>query len=281
MNDPKDFVSRFDGLLDTGITKVTRVVERGHTGMPSDASLLNQARMIVCLEGKATFELQRRDSVAVTTLSSGEGLFVAPERWVRAQPQQPYVSMGAVFYPQSTRFYLVRGKPTRHWRPGNLAENFVVPVGLSEAGRALCCVLADAPPARDAERYFLNAFECLAIVTRELLALPLEGVGKARLAWRAACDFMMDHLHQPLSRKDVAWHVGVHPNHLSRLFTLFGNETFSEFLQNQRLERARLLLADSRLNISEVSRLSGFTSVNYFIRLFRQRTGRTPARARG
>jgi len=281
MNDPQAFSSRFDRFLDIGITKTTRAVERGNIGMPADASLLNQPRMIVCLEGKATFQLQQWGSMAVVKLSPGEGLFIASQCWVRAQPQQPYLSMGVVYYPQVTRFYLKRGDPAEKLQPGNLAENFSIPVGLSEAGRALCCVLADVSPARDAERYFCHAFECLAITTRELLASPLEAGGKARIAWRTACDFIVDNLHRPLSRKEVAWHIGVHPNHLSRLFALFGNETFTEFVHHQRLERARLLLSDSRINISEVARLSGFTDVNYFIRFFRQNTGRTPARARG
>jgi AraC-like DNA-binding protein len=281
MNDPKEFVSRFDRVLDAGISQVTRAVERGNMGMPPDASLLNHARMIFCLEGRATFQMQQWGSIVAVGLSPGEGLFVAPQCWVRAQPQQPYLSMGVVFYPQVTRFYLKRGEPAENWHPGNLAENFSVPVGLSEAGRALCCVMADVSPARDAERHFCHALDCLTIVTRELLALPLEAGGKARIAWRTACDFIVDNLHRPLSRQEVAWHVSVHPNHLSRLFTLFGNETFSEFLHNQRLERARLLLSDSRINISEVARLSGFSDVNYFIRIFRKSTGRTPARARG
>ena len=143
-------------------------------------------------------------------------------------------------------------------------------------------LLAGAPPSAGADRFFLSAGECLLIAARELLALPppAEAASKARFTWQAAADFMAENLQRPLSRKDVARYLRVHPNHLSRLFAEFSDEPFSVYLQNRRLERARLLLADPRLDIAEVARLCGFSSANYFIRVFRQRTGRTPTHAR-
>jgi AraC-like DNA-binding protein len=41
-----------------------------------------------------------------------------------------------------------------------------------------------------------------------------------------------------------------------------------------------LLTENPGLNISEVARLCGFSSADYFIRVFNQRTCRTPARVR-
>lgn len=280
MNQARDFCARIDGILDGGgIRAVTRAAEPGHAGMPREASLMEQARMIVCLEGAACFQLQRGGAAAEVALQPRDGLFVAPGRWVRAQPRQPYVSMGVVFYPALTRFYLMRGRPAR---AGDPVENCVVPAGLAGEEHALARLLAGVPPERAADRFFLNAFECLLIAARGVLSLPPpeEAAGKARFTWQAAGDFIADNLQRPLSRKDVARHLRVHPNHLSRLFTEFSREPFSTYLQNRRLERARLLLEDPRLNIAEVARLCGFSSANYFIRVFHQRTGRTPTRAR-
>lgn len=279
MDQALDFIARIDRVLDgDGLRTVGRAVEAGHADIPRDASLMEQARLIVCLESTAWFQLQGKDDVAEVVLKPGDALFVGPGRWVKANPRQPYVSMGIVFYGGSTRFYLMRGRPTR---PGSPVETCVVPVGIGEEGRALARMLAAVPPVTSGEKYFRNAAESLLIVARALLETPAgDAPGKARFTWQAACDFITDNLQRPLSRKDVARFLRVHPNHLSRLFAEFSHEPFALYLQDQRLERARLLLADPRLNISEVARLSGFASANYFIRVFRQKTGHTPTRVR-
>lgn len=266
-----------------GVGVLWRAVAPGHAGMPQDASLMDQARLIVCLEGRVGFGMTRGEGAGEVTLNPRDGLFVAPGRWVRARARTSYVSMGVVFYAESTRFYLMRSGATRGGHPGTPVETHIVPTGLGEDGIALVRMLSGPEPAIAAERYFHHAFECLLIAARELLARPAAAPAgsKARFTWRAACDFMLDHLHRPLSRKDVARHLGVHPNHLSRLFGEFGSESFGGYLLARRLERARMLLADPKLNIAEVARLSGFGSANYFTRVFRAQTGRPPASARG
>jgi AraC-like DNA-binding protein len=265
-----------------GVGRVERALEAGHAGMPRDASLLQQPRLIVCLDGGVGFERQHGESRDVVQLAAGDGLFVAPGRWVRARVRRAYTSLGVVFYEHSTRFYLMRGAASQQWRPAGPAETWVVPEGIDADARALCRMLARPAPAVAGERFVHHAFECLLLAARELLEAPrgADAGGKANFTWHSACEYIAHNLQRPLGRKDVAQHLGVHPNHLSRLFAAFGEESFSAYLQSRRLERARLLLEDPRLNISEVARLSGFSSANYFIRVFRQRLGRTPTRAR-
>ncbi len=285
MNPVSDFSARIDSVFaGGGVARLERAVVPGHAGIARDASLMEHPRLMVCLEGRAVYDLKGIEGAAQVTLAPRDGLFVAPGRWVRAKPVEAYSLMGAVFYPGLTRFYLMRGRPARAGAPIRPVENHVVPEGLSEDQRALGRLLAgEAPPGADT-RFLHHAFECLLMAARGVL-MQTEGTvvagGKARFTWHAACDFMQENLHRPLSRKDVARHLRVHPNHLSRLFADFGGETFSEYLQARRLERARLLLEEPRLNISEVARLSGFGSANYFTRVFRQQTGRPPTRMRG
>jgi AraC-like DNA-binding protein len=279
------FLTRIDAVLaGGGLVSLERSTEAGHAAMPADASLQEHPRLIVCLEGTANFLLARDGTAVEVSLPPRGALFVPAGYWVRAQPRQHYVSMGAVFYQHSTRFYLIRAKPGRA-RPADsapTAETKVVPQPLGEAGQALCRMPAGAAPSGGAERFFRDAAECLLISARELLAMPESSVtaGKARFTWQAACDYLADNLHRPLSRKDVARYLRVHPNHLSRLFAEHGNEPFAVFLQNLRLDRARLLLTDPRLNVAEVARLSGFGSASYFNRLFRARHRSTPTRMR-
>lgn len=277
------FATRLEKLfLAGGVGAVNRAVESGHSGMPHEASLMEQPRLVICLEGRACFELKCGESVTSVKLAPRDTLFIASGRWVRARVRESYVSMGVVFYAASTRFYLMRGRPGRNAHPGTPVETHVVPAGLGEEGRALARMLGGPAPSVAGERFFHHSCECLLLLTCDLLAQPSVPTGgsKARFTWQSACDFMLEHLHRPLSRKDVARHLGIHPNHLSRLFAEFGNEPFAEFLLARRLERARLLLEDPRLNIAEVARMSGFGSANYFSRVFHGEMGRTPTHAR-
>ena len=283
MEPTERFLALIDGLFAAGgVARVHRAIEAGHSGMPRDASLMEQPRLIVCLEGSVAFQRKTAGSLDEVQLNPGEGLFVGPGRWVRSRPCQTYASVGVVFYASSTRFYRMQGKPSRDWRPGGPVETCVARTGIGEEARALVRLLMQPPPAIAPEQYFHHAFECLLISARELLATPAEAsaMGKARFTWYAACEYITHNLQRPLSRKDVARHVGVHPNHLSRLFAEFNQEPFSAYLQSQRLVRARLLMEDPKLNVSEIARLSGFASGNYFARVFRERSGRTPTVAR-
>ena len=63
---------------------------------------------------------------------------------------------------------------------------------------------------------------------------------------------------------------------LSKLFKQHENRSIEQFVINQKIERAKELMADSRLNISEIARKLGYSSVQYLSRQFKQQTGISP-----
>ena len=100
--------------------------------------------------------------------------------------------------------------------------------------------------------------------------------GKACRRWQQARRHIAEHCQHPLTRTDVARELGVHPNHLSRLFQRFDTEGFSGYLNHCRIDRVCRLLQDPALTIAEAARLSGYTNLSYFNRVFRRRRGMTP-----
>lgn len=68
--------------------------------------------------------------------------------------------------------------------------------------------------------------------------------------------------------------------HVSRLFHKSFGVTPVEYLNAQKLERAKTLLRHPRLSIADVAYQSGFHDPGYFIRKFRQQTGLTPRQYR-
>lgn len=51
----------------------------------------------------------------------------------------------------------------------------------------------------------------------------------------------------------------------------------TQYIQRKRVERARRLLADTELTITDIYVKCGFESANYFTRVFRNHTGVTPS----
>lgn len=75
---------------------------------------------------------------------------------------------------------------------------------------------------------------------------------------------------------DISAAARMTPNHFSSLFHKHCGQTFSDFVTETRIRKAKDLLGDFTLNISEVAARSGFEDPGYFARRFRQLQGCTP-----
>jgi len=63
------------------------------------------------------------------------------------------------------------------------------------------------------------------------------------------------------------------------LCELFGNGVY-EYLRTERMLEARQLLSDRNRNVKEVAALTGYKSVNSFIKAFKKKYGETPGEYR-
>jgi AraC-like DNA-binding protein len=79
-----------------------------------------------------------------------------------------------------------------------------------------------------------------------------------------------------LSLDEVAEFVGLSKYYFAREFRRVTGYTFVTYVNLMRCERAKVLLAQNKLNIGEVGRACGFSNQSYFTRTFRAYTGRLP-----
>jgi AraC-like DNA-binding protein len=84
----------------------------------------------------------------------------------------------------------------------------------------------------------------------------------------------------PLSLGDIAEEVGLSRERLSRLFHETLGITFSDYLAEVRLGRARQLLAEGSSPVTEIAFASGFQSISQFNRRFLQAEGVSPSEYR-
>ena len=88
--------------------------------------------------------------------------------------------------------------------------------------------------------------------------------------------YILLHLHSPIRLEEVSREVGLEPKYFSRLFVSLTGETFSSFVQRERVLEAKELLGNNDRTMAEISNALGFSSPSYFIKVFNRYVGETP-----
>lgn len=91
-----------------------------------------------------------------------------------------------------------------------------------------------------------------------------------------AMAYIHTHYMNPVSRSDIADHVGVSERHLSRCFRQEIGVTPISYLNRYRVRQAKRLLEAGKMGITDVALAVGFSSGGYFSRVFRQELGVSP-----
>jgi AraC-like DNA-binding protein len=108
----------------------------------------------------------------------------------------------------------------------------------------------------------------------QLVHLAAQQMTEASIA--AALDYIATHLAEPLTVTDLARQVNLSSSAFTRLFREATGRSPYQFVKEARLTRARDLLDDGRLGVTEVSHHVGYPSLSHFIKAFRNRFGATP-----
>ncbi len=92
----------------------------------------------------------------------------------------------------------------------------------------------------------------------------------------AALELMENNLSEPLDRKQVAQRIGLSTRQLDRLFANGMNRSFAEHYRSIRLDRARDLIRQTPLSITEISVACGFANTSHLSRAYAARFGHPP-----
>ncbi|MDI1313420.1 AraC family transcriptional regulator [Prosthecobacter sp.] len=85
-----------------------------------------------------------------------------------------------------------------------------------------------------------------------------------------ACEYIAAHLPEPIYVADLAAIVGLGKSAFSRLFKKSTGRTVPQYVNELRIARACLLLAETDLTVSQISMDCGFVSPAHFQRQFRE-----------
>jgi AraC-like DNA-binding protein len=97
--------------------------------------------------------------------------------------------------------------------------------------------------------------------------------------WKARI-FIREHSDEEISLTKVAKAVNISANHLSEKFKEVTGVNFVHYIAQTRTEKARELLQDQHLRISEIAFAVGFQSLSQFNRVFKKLTRQSPSQFR-
>mgnify|MGYP001046750891 CR=1 FL=1 len=91
------------------------------------------------------------------------------------------------------------------------------------------------------------------------------------------CDYIENHLGEPISISLLAQRIGYSDYYLSRKFKAETGDTISDYIKFVKIERAKMLLATTKMSIQAISDSLGFGTRNFFSETFRKIAGVPPA----
>ena len=96
-------------------------------------------------------------------------------------------------------------------------------------------------------------------------------------AIQKCCDYIELSLDRKIHAKDLAALVGYTEYYLTEKFKNETGLSVSDYVRNAKINRAKMLLQSTDMNVSEIAERLAFNSANYLIRVFKELEGCTPA----
>lgn len=125
------------------------------------------------------------------------------------------------------------------------------------------------------EKGLFSVEDTLAHIEAALVGKRKLGSEAQRLVRRAMA-YLHEHYAEPLSRDDLARHVGMSNDYLTYCFRKELGTTPIAYLNRYRINQAKLLLAGGQKSITAVALAVGFSDSGYFSRVFRREVGVSP-----
>ena len=264
-------------LIDS-LTKKTNNIAEVHFASamrpPAEAVIqLDFPRLNIVIEGQLR-DLTLGDNAA--PLQPRDVLYITGDGWNWPQWQTPCLLLSILFGKQQLEFSLQR------WNGEalTLVQKIQVPRRGPRVGSFLLQALNEIRMQPQEQQTARCIVVSLLSHCTDLLGSQAQTSSRSQALFEAIRQYIDLHFAEPLSRESVAQEFYLSPNYLSHLFQKCGPMGFNEYLNHIRLEQARMLLKGHDMKVKDVAHACGFADSNYFCRLFRKNTERSPSEYR-
>lgn len=104
----------------------------------------------------------------------------------------------------------------------------------------------------------------------------IKGFSRENDAIKTCVQYINSHYSEKITAQSLANLVHLHPNYLCGLFKEQIGASPVEYINMQRIYAANTLLKNTNLSLQQIADRTGFNSVSYFSRVFRQQQGISP-----
>lgn len=209
-------------------------------------------------------------------LTPHDVLYVPAGGWNDPQWLMPSTLLTVLFGKQQLEFVL------RHWDGSalNVLDKQQVPRRGPRVGSFLLQALNEMQMQPQEQHTARCIVTSLLSHCADLLGSQVQTSSRSQALFEAIRKHIDTHFADPLTRESVAQAFYLSPNYLSHLFQKCGPMGFNEYLKHIRLEQARMLLKGHDMKVKDIAHACGFADSNYFCRLFRKNTERSPSEYR-
>lgn len=246
---------------------------------PACCYQVNFPRLELVISGEYRNQIEDPEfGITEVKVMAGDALYIPPNCWNKPDWSEDCSVLSLLFGRRQVGFSLVskrKGeegfydvqKYSIQTRTGHAIDNIL------EALNAL----AREPNKKQIDEYLLLA---LLSYSKSMLGEPSETVSPKKRSedlYQGICIYIQENFHKSIDRTTIANRFNISPNHLSRMFRQQGHMTLADYITWVRIERAKFMLKKYTFRLTDVATRCGFQDVNYFYRVFKNKTSYTPS----
>ncbi|WP_213864977.1 helix-turn-helix transcriptional regulator [Vibrio crassostreae] len=242
---------------------------------------VNFPRLELVLDGEYINEMESHDRKITNVIAkAGDAIFIPPNCWNKPNWDTDCSVLSMLFGRRQLGLSLVskrKGEESFY----DIQKHSIQ----TRSGFAIDNILeALSSLARESNKQPMDELLLQALLqySKTMLEAPVEkSHSRVQDVYQGICIYIQENFHRQITRDSIASRFSISSNHLSRMFRQQGHMTLAEYITRVRVDRAKFMLKKYNFKLNEVALRCGFKDVNYFCRVFKNRTGRTPTEYRG
>ncbi len=159
----------------------------------------------------------------------------------------------------------------------HLKKKYILIHDPSEVYQTLKSLVLELDNSKKDNKLLINLLISELLIRIGTMVLEAEGTNKQmNISIKKAIEYIHHHYDCDIQVGDVAANVHLHPSYLQRLFKAQMGCSIMEYVAIHRISKAKALLVQTDMPITDVSSYIGMNSAQYFSTLFKKYTQMTP-----
>ncbi len=244
--------------------------------LPHEADLDGCPRLEYLISGSADIKSVRGSEKLLAKLHSGSVLFTPADIQFDFQFHEKSLLLSLGFYKQQIIIKLIE------WNAEHLTvlEKISVLRRGPRVGAFILQSLQEVMWRQEDKQTAAYLIKSLLSSSLYLLQNPMTTLPRRKSFFEEIRSYIDENYYKDLTRDSVAKEFLISSTYLSHLFQKEAELRFNEYLNFIRLEKAKFMLKRHDVKVKDVAIKCGFKDSNYFCRLFKEKTDRSPSEYR-